>query len=62
MATVYYGVNRGGHDEDVVIQTSTTSKNVELVVNEGVVLSRQELFEAVQAIANNIIKQPFPFA
>jgi hypothetical protein len=62
MATVYYGVNRGGHDEDVVIQTSTTSKNVELVVNEGTVLSRQELFEAIQAIANNIIKQPYPFA
>ena len=62
MATVYYGVDRGGHDEDVVIQTSTTGKNVELKVNEGVVLSRQELFDAVQALANNIIKQPYPFA
>jgi len=62
MATVYYGVNRGGHDENVVIATSTTSKNVELVVNEGVVLSRQELFEALQAIKNQITKQNYPFA
>ena len=62
MATVYYGVDRGGHEEDVVIQTSTTGKNVELVVNEGVVLSRQELADALQAIRNQIIKQNFPFA
>lgn len=62
MATVYYGVDRGGHDEDVVINTSTTSKNVELVVNEGVVLSRQDLFDALQAIRNQIIKQNYPFA
>jgi len=62
MATVYYGVNRGGHDEDVAIATSTTSKNVELVVNEGVVLSRVELLEALQAIENAIIKQNYPFA
>ena len=62
MATVYYGVDRGGHEEDVVIQTSTTSKNVELVVNEGVVLSRQELADALQAIRNQIIKQNDPVA
>lgn len=62
MATVYYGVNRGGHDEDVVVDTSTTSKSVELVVNEGVVLSRVELLEALQAIENAIIKQNYPFA
>lgn len=62
MATVYYGVDRGGHDEDVVINTSTTGKNVELVVNEGVVLSRQELADALQAIRNQIIKQNYPFA
>jgi hypothetical protein len=62
MATVYYGVDRGGHEEDVVINTSTTGKNVELVVNEGVVLSRQELADALQAIRNQIIKQNYPFA
>jgi len=62
MATVYYGVDRGGHDEDVAINTSTTGKNVELVVNEGVVLSRQDLFDALQAIRNQIIKQNYPFA
>lgn len=62
MATVYYGVDRGGHEDDVVIQTSTTGKNVELVVNEGVVLSRQELADALQAIRNQIIKQNYPFA
>lgn len=62
MATVYYGVNRGGHDEDVVVNTSTTSKNVELVINEGVVLSRVEVLEALQAIENAIIKQNYPFA
>lgn len=62
MATVYYGVNRGGHDEDVVVQTSSPSKNVELVVNEGVVLSRVELLECLQAIENAIVSKNYPFA
>lgn len=62
MATVYYGINRGAHTETATADTSTTGKSVEIVVNSSVVLTKQELFEAIESLEAFILQQNYPFA
>jgi len=56
MAVRYYGVNVGGQDApDVTIDTSTTSSDVELAVDDtnltaGVIKKRQFVEMAIKAI------------
>lgn len=56
MATVYFGVNVGGHTaSDVAIDTSSTGANVQLSVNDAVVVAgsveaKQQLLKAIEAI------------
>lgn len=63
MAQVYYSVNRGKNFESAVVQTSTVSgADVEIRVNTGTVLAREELYEALIQLENFILQQNFPFA
>ena len=57
MANHYYGVNIGaGADvNNVATGTSTTSKNIELVVLDGVSgMSKVEILKGLEAIRNKI--------
>lgn len=60
MAVRYYGVNVGGQDApDVTIDTSTTSSDIELAVDDtnlaaGSITKRQFMQMAMQAISQAI--------
>ena len=63
MADHYFGVNMGGGaDPSVVAEgTSTTSKNVELRVTDGVTGNNKvEVLKALETIKNRIIKDNAP--
>lgn len=63
MAQVYHSINRGKNFETVVIQTSTVSgADVEVRVNTGTVLAREELLEALGHIELAIVQNVYPFA
>lgn len=62
MANHYYGVNLGAQAPgDVTVGTSTGSKDVELVVLDGVTgMNKHELLKAVEVIANKIAVSDAP--
>lgn len=60
MASAYYGLNKGQHDTDVVVQSSAPSKDVYLAVDETKILTRQDLMNALNYIIDSIMKTKFP--
>lgn len=60
MASRYYGVNKGGRAENVVEDSSTTSKKVELVIDLTAGLTRAEVLEAIEYIEQKIINGVWP--
>lgn len=59
--TYYYGVNNGDNEYAATSSTtSTTSKDVEIVVNNTNITSRQDLLIAVEKLVNFILRQQFP--
>lgn len=56
MTARYYGFNRG--DIEVTVGTSTTSKNVELVITDGVAgLTKRDIVdEALVRIAQSVLQ------
>lgn len=62
MAQVYYGIGRGKNFESATVATSTQSSNVEIRVDTGVVLTREEFLEALRQLENSIIQNVYPFA
>lgn len=59
--TYYYGVNNGDNEYAATSSTSsTTSKDVEIVVNNTNITSRQDLLLAVEKLVNFILRQQFP--
>lgn len=62
MAQVFYGVNRGKNFETATVNTSTQGNDVEIRVNTGNVLTREELFEALSQLDNFIVQNVYPFA
>lgn len=62
MAQVYYGVNRGKNFETATVNTSTQAGDVEIRVNTGNVLSREELLEALSQLENFIVQNVYPVA
>lgn len=65
MASKYFGVDVGGQTAaDVTIDSSTTSSDVELVVDDSAVIpaaqpSKRELLDAVEAIRLAIIQDDY---
>lgn len=62
MAQVYYGIGRGKNFESATVATSSQGSNVEIRVDTGVVLAREELLEALMQLENLIIQTNYPFA
>lgn len=59
--TYYYGINKGDNEYAAVSSTSsTTSKDVEIVVNNTNVTDRQALLAAMTNLYNFILRSQFP--
>jgi hypothetical protein len=59
--TTYYGLNKGENEYQAASSTSaTTSKDIEIVVNDTNVTTRQELLTAVTNLYNFVLRSNFP--
>lgn len=59
--TYYYGINKGDNEYAAASSTSaTTSKDVEIVVNNTNVTDRQALLAALTNLYNFILRSQFP--
>lgn len=59
--TIYYGINEGDNEyEAAVSSSSTTSKEVEIVVNDTAVTDRATLLIALENLRNFILRQNYP--
>lgn len=59
--TIYYGLNKGDNEYQAASSTSsTTSKDVEIVVNDTNVTTRQEMLVAIQNLYNFILRSNWP--
>lgn len=57
----YYGINEGDNEYQVATSTSsTTSKDVEIVVNNTTVTDRQSLLTAITNLYNAIVRNQYP--
>jgi len=63
MAIRYFGVNRGEQLSGVAKGTSTTSKSIELAVNDGVNIKKSEIIVALRLFEQAILDdRTTPFA
>jgi hypothetical protein len=59
--TTYYGLNKGDNEYQAASSaSSTTSKDIEIVVNDTNVTSRQELLTAITNLYNFVLRSNFP--
>lgn len=59
--TAYYGINKGDGEYSAASSTSsTTSKDVEIVVNNTNITDRASLVLALERLKNFILRQNFP--
>lgn len=60
MAHEYWDINRGQHDTDVVVGSSSGSGDVEVVVDLSKNIPRSEVIILLQSIVNKMIKGNWP--
>lgn len=61
MASYFYGVNVGSEDSTVTVGSTTTGKDVEVVVNTSAnVPSRSDLEVAIEKLKVDIIRRIYP--
>lgn len=61
MATTFYGVNAGAEDNTVTVSATTTSKDVEVVINTNAnVPTRDALLIALERLQVAIVRAPYP--
>lgn len=59
--TYYYGINKGdGEYSSATSSSSTTSKDVEVVVNNTNVTTRQELISSLEKLINVVLRSNWP--
>lgn len=59
--TTYYGLNKGDNEYQAASSTaSSTSKDVEIVVNDTNVTDRQSIIAAIDNLKNFILRSNFP--
>lgn len=56
----YYGINKGENEYQAKVDTSTTSTDVEIVVNATNVTAREDLLLALEKLENFILRQNYP--
>lgn len=57
MATQYFGVNRGAAKTTITTGTSSTSKSIEVTVNDAVGITKGELVVKLREIIDYILDQ-----
>lgn len=60
MASRYYGINRGATEDGVTDNSSTTSKDLEVVFDLTKNFTQEEILRALEYISNYILKNQFP--
>lgn len=60
MALQYTGINVGDSKSGVATSSSTTSKMVEVVVNESLVLTKQDVLRALDNIKASMAEGVYP--
>lgn len=55
MADIYYGLDRGDTENDVVTDSSSPTKDIEVVVDDAVNLTKTEVIQGLQMIINHLI-------
>lgn len=59
--TTYYGINKGDNEYQAASSTTvSTSKDIEIVVNDTNVTDRQALLIALENLENFILRSNFP--
>lgn len=56
----YYGVNAGDSAHAAAVSSSTTSKDVEIVVNQTNVTSKQQLILALENLLIFVVENGYP--
>lgn len=56
MADIIYGLDRGDTEFDIVSGSTSPTKDVEVVVDDAVNLTKEEVVRALDMIKNHIIK------
>lgn len=56
MADIFYGVDRGETLDDVVTDSSSPTKDVEVVVDDAVSLTKTEVIQALEYIKEFILE------
>lgn len=57
MADIFYGIDRGDNEEDMVVDSSSPGKDVEVVVDDAVSLTKTEVIQALDMIKNRLLKE-----
>lgn len=57
MADIFYGVDRGDNEQDVVTDSSSPTKDVEVVVDDAVGLTKNDVIISLQMIINHLQKE-----
>ena len=60
MADVFYGVDRGETEFDIVQQATTPAKDIEVAYDDAVSWKKSEIVQKMDEIKNRIIKDNFP--
>lgn len=56
----YYGLNKGDGEFAAAVSSSTTGKDIEIVVNQTNVTDKQALKVALENLINVVIKNGYP--
>ena len=57
MADIFYGLDRGDIEEDIVTDTSSPTKDIEVAIDDAVGLTKSEIVQSLQKLINHVMKQ-----
>ena len=57
MADIFYGIDRGQQEFDAVTSASSPTKDVEIVVDDAVSLTKGEVILMLHQLINHILKE-----
>lgn len=56
MADVIYGMDRGDQEHDIVIQATSPTKDIEVVIDQATLSEKSEILDLLDMIKNAILK------
>ena len=57
MADIFYSMDRGETEFDIVEQATTPGKDIEIAIDDAVSWNKEEVLRAIDMLKNHIIKQ-----